>query len=511
MISFIKSSFLLIIWTVLSRISGFVRDSIMAKYLGASVFSDALFAASKLPNSFRRLLAEGAMSSVFVPIFAKDLESNKKDEAMIFANQIFTVLLIALIIIVLIFELFMPFWIKLLSPGFVSNKEKFDLTVGLARINFLFLITISLSAFCGGMLNSVYKFAYFAATPIILNICIVIVSVYFQHNENLVYYISHGTVVAGLVTLVSLMYVCYKNGMIVKLSKITWNTKIKSFFSKMLNGLIGSGVYQVNIFVDTFFASWFAGGASYLYYTDRINQLPITLIGGTFGIALLPTVSRLISNRKMNEARELRQNCVLFGFFTSVLCVISIVALGNEITTFIYERGEFVHEDVLVVTKMLTIFIFGLFFSVLSKIYNAFLFASGDTRSPMINGMICTLVNIIANCALYKTQGVYCIAYATLISSIFGGLISMYHVDKWSILKFNWILIHKMMYITVIGLITIMLQLFLMQYFKQITGMQSISLLLTLGFSTLVYCAMAIIIRVYTLNDLLKVFKKMHD
>ncbi len=507
--SFLKSSILLAIWTVLSRISGFIRDSIMANYLGASVVSDALFAASKLPNSFRRLLAEGAMSSVFVPMFSKDLVGSKKDEAMIFANQIFTILFIVLVILVGIFELFMPFWIDILSPGFVANKEKFDLTVSLARINFVFLIAISLSAFCGGMLNSIYKFAYFAATPIIFNLGIVFVSIFCGNSPNLVYYISFATVFIGFITLLSLIFICYRNGLKVRFVPIVWNGKIRTFFSKMLNGLIGSGIYQVNIFVDMIFISWFAGGASYLYYTDRINQLPITLIGGTFGVALLPTISKFIKLNQVNEALKLQRECVLFGFFASTLCLISVLSLGEGIVSFVYKRGEFYQNDVEIVLKMLQILSFGLFFSVLSKIYNAFLFASGDTKSPMLSGLFCAIVNIVANIALCKSQGMFCVVYATLISSIFGGLSALYFVKKHKLYSVNFDLLKKIFLIALAGLVTFYFQKLLFNIAYKIFPLNSLVLLAILAISAAIYTALSLAFKIYTLQNIMKIFKKL--
>jgi len=503
----LKSGIIIAFWTLISRITGFLRDSIMANYLGSGVISDCLVAAAKLPNSFRRLLAEGAMSSVFVPIFSQYVAQGKKKEGVEFASKIFSFLFIFLIILVLILEIFMPQVINFLSPGFKEIPNKFELTVKLARINFIFLITISLTALLGGVLNSLNKFAYFAATPVMLNVGLVLTFILFpQNNEKIGYIISYSTVLIGSLQLILMFFVCKKYRINIKIKFFKIDSEMKIFLKKMINGLIGSGIYQVNIFVDGIFASMFMGGMSYLYYTDRINQLPLTLIGGTLGVGLLPILSKYIKLKELNKIAILHNQCIVFAIFASAFCVTSIASLGKEMVSFIYERGSFVEKDTIIVTKMLLIFSFGFIFSIFSKIYNAFLFANGDTKKPMLIGLICTIINIIINISTYKIFGFFCVVYATLISSILSGLLPLFFVNKMKIIQWKFSILFKLILTILISFIVYYLQLTIFHalFFKS----KYINMILTLGTSGILYCFLSILLHIYSIKELKCLFKK---
>lgn len=476
----------------------------MATYLGAGDISDALVAATKLPNSFRRLLGEGALSSVFIPIFSKISVSDGNKKAVEFANNVFFNLLAFLLILFTVFEIFMPFFVDLMSPGFKSIPSKFNLTVSLSRINFIFLVTISLTAMCGGILNSIGKFGYFAAIPIVQNI-IIIISVVIMRNSKDFYIargISYASIISGFCQLILIMHSCSKNGMKIRLIRPRIDENVKLFLKKMFPGLIGSGVYQINIFIDTIFASMFVGGVSYLYYVDRISQIPITLIGGTLSVVLLPTISKHIKLNQRSEYLEIQQNCILFALFASILCISSVVALNKEIIKFVYERGKFTNQDTEVVSVMLLFFSIGFPFSIVSKIYTSYLFAHGDTKSPMKIGFYCMSINTIVNLFTYKHIGYYCVVAGTLSSSFFGAIFPYFYLKKYNSFLITFGLLKNIFKFILIGCLSCLFQKYLNLLFVSYFGFnENISLLIVLFFGVLFYLLITIASKIYTINQ----------
>ncbi|QED23112.1 murein biosynthesis integral membrane protein MurJ [Candidatus Deianiraea vastatrix] len=505
----LKSSITLAFWTILSRISGFIRDSVMASFFGTSMVSDAFVAASKLPNSFRRLLGEGALSSVFTVMFSNILAEKKQEEANEFMSKIFSYLLLTLIIGVVIFEIFMPQVISFISPGFAKIPEKFTLTVALARVNFIFIIAICLASICGSALNSIAKFGYFAAMPILHNLGLVCVFFIFSGSSNLAYILSYAIVFIGFFQLFFLLIICNKNKIRPKVKIcVKSDEKTRQFLGKMTNGLIGSGIYQINIFVDSIFASVSAGGVSYLYYTDRINQLPLTLIGGTLGVSLLPILSKKLKLGEFKEVAKIHDQCVLFALFAAIFCCSVVCCLHNEIIAFVYERGVFTSLDTQIVGKMLFIFSFGFCFSILSKIYNAFLFANLDTKSPMLIGGFCALVNVIVNFLTYKKYGFFCVVYATLISSILSGILPLIIAHRKKLISINLKLVRSVITLICIGYFTYFAGKILMSHLVNLGIKSSISMLITMILTGFLYCILSLLMRVYKVRDLVLVFGK---
>ncbi len=508
--SLVKHSVTLVFWTILSRVTGFLRDSIMAKYLGSSMMSDVIVAATKIPNSFRRLLGEGAMSSVFVPMFSKLLAANRIREARFFASQIFTYLAIFLIVLTIICEIFMPEIVGFVSFGFKSNPAKFNLTIELARINFIYLITICLTSLCGGILNSIGKFAFFAATPIVFNLGLVLVFLFAKDFEKIGYLYSYSCVAIGFVQLISLFLACrfYKFKIGINISQRKGEFGIGMFLKKIANGFIGSGIYQVNILVDSIFASMFAGGVSYLYYTDRLSQLPLTLIGGTMAVSLLPILSKNVKLGDQREINKIHSQSILFAVFAIALCLAIIFSSSFEMVAFVYGRGEFLDSDVLIVARLLEIFALGFIFTIFSKIYNTFLFANLDTKTPMLIGLFSMIINVIFNALLYKRFGYFCVAYASTISAFGSGILSMYIAFHRGFVRFDFNIIPKLFRVIFIGFLIYFLQKFLIKTVYDFTKINSLSLLISIGISSSVYVGLIILLKVYTLGDLLVVFKR---
>ncbi len=257
-------------YTIISRLLGYLRDVLIAIFLGTSLLADAFFVAFRIPNTFRRLFAEGTFNAAFVPSYASELVKSKT-KSQIFANQVFNLLLLGLFFLVLLIELFMPIFVSLIAPGFAKNTDKIELAITLTRISFPFLMFVSLSSFFGAILNSHNKFAAASAAPIILNIVLISILFFGNYlNDDLIFFLSWGVSIAGLLQLIFL-YNFVKKFYVIKLDfRIKITNKVKFFFKKLLPSIFSSGVTQVNILVGTIIASFQSSAVSYLYYADRI-------------------------------------------------------------------------------------------------------------------------------------------------------------------------------------------------------------------------------------------------
>ena len=269
----LSSASLFSFFTLISRVLGYVRDILIAIFLGASIFADAFFVAFRLPNTFRRLFAEGTFNAAFIPSYtsAKFEDKNKGKK---FADDVLSSLLLILLFIVTLAEIFTPYLIYLIAPGFLEDQIKFNMAVELTRITFPFLLFVSLSSFFAGILNSNNKFAAAAAAPIILNIVLIsslILSFIFELNYTK--QLSYGVTIAGIIQLLFLIYITKKYYEPSINFNFKLSSKVKFFFKKLLPSVLSSGVTQINILVGTIIASFQSGAVSYLYYADRVYQL----------------------------------------------------------------------------------------------------------------------------------------------------------------------------------------------------------------------------------------------
>ncbi len=422
--SVMRSAFTVSFFISLSRIVGFVRDILIAQFVGVSMMSDAFFAAFRLPNFFRRVFGEGAMNSAFVPIFVDKLRDKNSDmDEKHFAQNVFSILLYSLLIFTLLFQIFMPFLMKILFPGFVSDPEKFTLLVNLSRITIFYLIFISLVALCSGILNSLGKFAVPASSPIILNVTLIAsLFVFGSMAPNYAYALSWGVFIAGILQFLWLITFTIKERMLLYPKsfslKLFRNTDIKKFFKKLLPGVIGANVLQINLLVDSIFASMITGAISYLYYADRINQLPLAMIGIAIGIALLPAMSRKIKDKEIDGAIKLQNLALEVGLIMVIPATLALTCLAYPIIVALFERGKFTHEESFFVARALQFYSYGLPAYVLVKVMEPAFFSRGDTRTPMMIAIICLFSNAVLNAVFFfQGYGYVGIILASIISS----------------------------------------------------------------------------------------------
>jgi len=430
-------------FTLISRILGYVRDILIAIFLGTSLFADVFFVAFRLPNTFRRLFAEGTFNAAFIPSYAGQLTKNKV-EADNFAKNVFNLLFIILLFLVLLAEIFMPQLIFLIAPGFYKDPDKLKLAVDLSRITFPFLFFICLASFFGAILNSYNKFAAAAAAPIILNV-ILIGSLFFSKWINIsdVLILSYAVSLAGFLQLIVLFFFVRKNFKPILSVKIKIDEQVKLFFRKLLPSIFSSGVTQINILVGTIIASFQAGAVSYLYYADRVYQMNLAVAGIAVGTVMLPELSKHIKNNNSEQITNLQNRALELCLFLSIPAAVALVLASEEIITSLFGYGSFDNESVINTAIALTFFAIGVpAFSIL-KIFSNYFFARDDTKTPFYLSVVSVILNVLISVSFFKEFGFIIIPIATSISSWINVFLHFHFIRKRNLYTFDKIFIYK--------------------------------------------------------------------
>ena len=331
-------------FTMISRVLGFIRDILMASVLGAGPVADVFLVAFRIPNMFRRLVAEGAFSAAFIPLFARKLESEGKEMALEFASHSLSVLTGFLLIFSALFMIFMPVMMQFLAPGFEVGGMRYELAVDYTRITFPYLTAMAIVALLGGVLNAFYKFAAMAAAPILLNIILIgsLLLAFEQREETVGFILCWGVAAAGVAQIIYLVIACWRSDIKVPLELPVINKDIKRLFQLMLPGMLGAGVMQINILVGTIIASFLATGSiSYLYYADRVYQLPLGVIGIAVGTALLPMLSRQLRSGEEKTALNSMNRAVELSMLLTLPAAAALMIIPEEIVTVLFQHGEF--------------------------------------------------------------------------------------------------------------------------------------------------------------------------
>ncbi len=403
--------------TLISRIFGYIRDAFIAFVLGAGALNDAFIIAFRIPNLFRTIFGEGAFSAAFVPIYSA-LSSKSGTEAKKFAQQVQAWLLIALIIFSAIMMYFMPELVMIMAPGYIDDQSIFTTAVALGRITFPYIIFMSFLAFYGGMLNSLGKYAAFASAPILLNIVMIFSVAFVSITETKAHALSYGVLIAGIVELLWVLYFAKKNKILVNFTfSLKMSDEVKTLLKRIIPGIFGSGIAQINVFITTILASYVIGGISYLYYADRIYQLPLALIGTAMGTVLLPTLAKDYENGNSASAIKNKNTAIEFCMLFTIPAMLAIVILSEDIIKLLFEHGEFTHEATIQTSKALSVFAFGLPAYVLLKVFTSSFFAAGDTKTPVIISTLSLLVNILISLLLLSQFKHVAIAIGSVVSS----------------------------------------------------------------------------------------------
>ena len=426
----LKSSAIYSFFTFLSRIFGFLRDILIANFLGAGFLADIFFVAFRFPNTFRRIFSEGALNSAFVPIYSKLVLGKEKNESGIFAGNIISILTFSTLLIVILVEIFMPYFIQLIAPGFIEDEEKFSKLVYISRIIFPFLIFISISSIYSSILNANGKFALSAALPIILNVtlCLSLIFSYYFSNRFLEF-LSWGVLIAGIIQVIFLFFSINSNKIVVLFTRKI-SSSVKGFFNLFFPSFFSSGLLQINILIGTIIASYESGAVSYLYYAERIYQLPLALVGIALGIALLPSISKKIKENLLPEVHSSIEKTIKFALIISVPASIGIYFISDIIIQVLFERGEFTSFATAETSSALKMFSFGLVAFILVKILTPVFFAYENARLPLIISFFNLAINTILSVLLFYHIGFVGIALATSISAWLNVLVLYIFLSK---------------------------------------------------------------------------------
>ncbi len=430
----LSSASLFSFFTLISRILGYLRDILIAIFLGASIFADAFFVAFRLPNTFRRLFAEGTFNAAFIPSYTSAKIENK-NKGKNFADKVLSLLLLILLFLVTLAEIFTPYLIYAIAPGFLENQVKFHLAVELTRITFPFLLFVSLSSFFGGILNSNNKFAAAAAAPIILNVVLIISLILsFIFELNYTKHLSYGVTIAGIIQLLYLIYITKKYYEPNLIFNLKLNSKVKFFFKKLLPSVLSSGVTQINILVGTIIASFQSGAVSYLYYADRVYQINLAVAGIAVGTVSLPVLSKAFKMKNVKKISDIQNKSFEISILFSVPASFGLILASNEIVNALFGYGSFSLNDVEMTAKALKFFAYGVPAFALIKILSNFYFARDNTKTPFYISTLIVLLNILISVSFFNKIGFVIIPLATSISTWFGVFIYIFLLNRKKIL-----------------------------------------------------------------------------
>jgi len=502
----IKSTGTFGFYTIISRLLGYLRDVLIAIFLGTSFLADVFFVAFRIPNTFRRLFAEGTFNAAFIPSYTSELTKGKIKSNKL-ANEIFNLLFLGLFILVILAEIFMPVVVGFIAPGFIENSEKIDLAINLTRITFPFLFFVCLSSFFAAVLNSHNKFAVASAAPIILNLILIGVLLLGNHlGDEIVYYLSYGVSISGFIQLLFL-YRYVKNIYLVRFDfKFKISNKAKIFFKKLLPSIFSSGVTQINILVGTIIASFQASAVSYLYYADRIYQINLAIAGIAIGVVILPQLSKHVYLKKKNKILQIQNKALELSMFLSLPASIALIIGSEEIISALFGYGSFNEEAVSNSAKALFYFGLGLPAFALIKVFSTFFFANNDTKTPFYISLISVILNIFISLSYFKSIGFIIIPIATTISSWFNSIILFIYLKNRELFEFNKIFLINFLKIIFASIIMGIFFNFLILFFeKQLIydyKFKSFYLILSVLFGLTFYLLVSFFIKAFNYKDL---------
>ena len=502
----IKSTGTFGFFTIISRLLGYLRDILIAIFLGTSFLADVFFVAFRIPNTFRRLFSEGTFNAAFIPSYSSEITKGKS-RSFNFASEVFNLLFLSLLILVLLVQVFMPAFVSLIAPGFIGDVEKIDLAINLTRITFPFLMLVSLASFFAAILNSHNRFAEAAAAPIILNIILIIILFFNKSlNDELVYYLSYGVTLAGLLQLIFLYFFVKRYFKIRFNLKLGVSYKVKIFFKKLLPSIFSSGVTQINILVGTIIASFQASAVSYLYYADRIYQINLAIAGIAIGVVILPQLSKHISQKKQKKINLIQNKALELSLFLSLPASIAILIASEEIISALFGYGQFDKNSVYNSAKALYFFSLGLPAFAMIKVFSNFFFANHDTKTPFYISLSSVLLNILISVYFFKTIGFIIIPIATTISSWFNLIFLFLMLKKRNLFSFNDIFIERIFKIIFASILMGLFFSYLIDFFNKYLlfeySLKSVYLILSviLGFGF--YLIIAYLIKAFQLADI---------
>ena len=409
-------------FTMVSRLLGFVRDQLVAFAVGTGPVAEAFFVAQRFPNLFRTLFAEGAFNSAFVPLFAKQIESNGEQAAHRFAIDVFSVLTAWLIVFCTAAMIAMPLLMHVIAPGFSDEPEKYNLAVDLTRICFPYLLFISLTALQSGVLNSLNRFTAAAAAPILLNLVMIAANIIAWalgtgNTAATGHIFAWGLFASGIAQFILLAVACRRAGMplMPKWPKLT--PDVKRVIALSVPGIISGGITQINLVIATMIATTIDRAVSYLYYADRIYQLPLGVIGVAIGVVLLPDLSRKLRAGNSDGAAHSQNRALELSLFLTLPSALALMAIPVPVLRTVFEHGAFTYGDTLAVAPAVLVFAAGLPAFAMTKVFQPGYYAREDTSTPMKFAIVSVIVNVVVSFVLSRWMGHVGIAIGTTVSA----------------------------------------------------------------------------------------------
>ena len=404
--------------TLVSRLSGFIRDVVMAAILGAGPLADAFFVAFRLPNHFRAIFAEGAFAAAFVPAYARTLEEAGLPAAKLFADQIAAALVTINLVLLAIALLFTPQVVGLLAPGLISDPERFDLAVALTRITFPYLALVSLETLFAGILNANNRFAAAASAPVLLNLSVIATLLLTPYFADAGHAAAWGVLIAGVAQALLLGADAEAHGFGIRLRMPKLDEPTRKFLKALGPAIVGAGGVQLALFADTLIATFLPTGAlSALYYADRINQLPIGVVGIAVGTVLLPEMSRRLAAGDVTGAASAQARGIQLALLLTIPCAAAALAIPDLIMRALFARGAFTSADALAAGSTLAAYSVGLLPFVLLRSFTAPFYARRDTLTPVKAALLAATVNIALKVVLMGPLAQVGLALATSIGA----------------------------------------------------------------------------------------------
>ena len=409
-------------WTFASRILGLLRDMATTNLLGASVFHDVFVVVLKIPNVFRRFFAEGAFSQAFIPIYKSLISKNKETEASAFLNSLLGLMITVLFFFTVAALIFAPIFIFFFAPGFYFDSETKSLAVEMLRIMFPYLALISLVSFAAGIQNSHNSFSVPAATPLIFNFTLIIFAVFVSRFFEIpVFALAWGVLLAGFLQLLLQMVPLTRIGIIPKIAFDFKNQHIRRFGLLILPAILAGGVAQINLLIDTIFASLLSPGSpTWLYVSDRLIQFPLGVFAIAIGTVLLPNLTQHFANENLLEFKSTLMKGIKLVIFIGIPSSLGLAIFGYQILEMLFQRGAFTANDVMMANLGLQMFTIGLPFFMLMKVLVPCFFAQQNTKTPLYVAILSLLINIILNYlfAFYLGFGHYGLALGSSLAAV---------------------------------------------------------------------------------------------
>jgi putative peptidoglycan lipid II flippase len=379
------------VWTLLSRILGFVREVMILSLIGPGPMMDAFVAAFRLPNMFRRFFAEGAFNAAFVPMFSKRLEGG--DGAAEFAQNAFSGLFFVVTLLTALGMIFMPGLVWLTAEGF-SGDGRFDITVGFGRIVFPYILFMSLSALFSGILNATGRFAVAAAAPVLLNIAVISALTFAAvTGGEAIHWLIWAIPLAGIAQLALTWHAAAQAGFSLRIKRPRWNTDMRDLVVIALPAALASGVMQINLVVGQLVASQYENAVSWLFAADRLYQLPLGVVGIAVGVVLLPDLSRRLRAGDDAGAKIALSRAAEISLALTIPSAVALMVIPLTLVSILFERGASGTDDSAAIATAVMIYGLGLPAFVLQKIVQPLYFAREDTRRPFYFAIIAMLIN----------------------------------------------------------------------------------------------------------------------